>query len=37
MVVDVIVALGGGEGAGEISAWVKVRVFVSLHEYCSCG
>ena len=31
MVIDVIVVLGGGEGVGEISAWVKVRVFISLH------
>ena len=36
-VIDVIVALGRGESAGEVCAWVQVRVPICLHEYCSSG
>ena len=35
MVVDVIVALSGGKGAGEVCTRMQVRVLICLHEDCS--
>ena len=35
MVIDVIIAFGGGECCGDISTWVKVSITVPLHEHSS--